>query len=272
MEKTDGWFCFSQGLCGNFWFVCVTSILLCHLMGSWLSPRLFHSPVRAGSCCEMKSLLILLSHLFSFSHTPVHTNTPIGTNPFVLCLCPLMVPAPHWHSISWSTSCSRLVLGGQTLVGAVPWASLGSHWLGQVLAGAPLLKEGAGRYQSTQGLVVSGQRSCLFISWRPKALVLESHNRPSLFSHSTWGIMQVTQFFPCDFGSSQDTKKDVDICVFLGSMPPVMIEGFVWFSSFCWHYQQLLPLFLWYLSEAAVALSGCFIFSSVQYFPFFKIK
>ncbi|KAI1239505.1 hypothetical protein IHE44_0012630 [Lamprotornis superbus] len=74
-----------SGLCGNFWFVCVTSILLRHLMGSWLSPRLFHTPVRAGSCCEMKSLLVLLSHLFSFSHTHVHTNTPIGTNPYVLC-------------------------------------------------------------------------------------------------------------------------------------------------------------------------------------------
>lgn len=99
MEKTYGWFCFSQGLCGNFWFICVTSILLRHLMGSWHSPWLFHTPVRAGSCCEMKSLLVLLSHLFSFSHTHVHTNTHIVTNPAccLLCLCPLtsfMVPSP----------------------------------------------------------------------------------------------------------------------------------------------------------------------------------
>lgn len=102
---------------------------------------------------------------------------------------------------------------------------------------------GAGRYQKAQDLVASDQRSCLFINWVPKAIVFDSHNRSFLFSCLTWGIMQVTQFFPSDFGSFQDIKKDVDICVFLGLMPPVMIEEFVWFLSFCWHYQQLLPLF-----------------------------
>lgn len=140
MEKTDGWFCFSQGLCSNFWFVCVTSILLCHLMGSWHSPWLFHTPVRAGSCCEMKSLLILLSHLFSFSHTHMPMNTPISTNPYVLCAVSVL---------SWCFPCCspRLALHQLThllLSSGFQW----SHPRGGCASGQPwlpLVRTGPGR-------------------------------------------------------------------------------------------------------------------------------
>lgn len=239
MEKTYGWFCFSWGLCGNFWFVCVTSILLHHLMCSWHSAWLFHTPERARSCCEMKSLLVLLSHLCSFSHTHVHTNTHMGTKLYVL-------PA-----VSLSSHVLHAAFPYVQPPTGTPWAdpppALTWFWVVRPSGGlAPtgekvlVVRTGPGR-----GGAAEGSRSV----WRwskilpVHQLVLDSPNTPSLFSHSAWGIVQVIHFFPPDFGSSQDIQKDADTCVFLGSMPPVMIEGFVWLLSFCWHYQQLLPLF-----------------------------
>lgn len=96
--------------------------------------------------------------------------------------------------------------------------------------------------------------------------MLDSHHRSSLFSHLTWGIPPATQFLPSDFGSSQDLKKDVDICVFLGFMPPVMMEEFVWFASFCWHCQQLLPLFY------GTSVRQLWLCQIVSYFPQFSIS
>lgn len=221
------------------------------------------------------------SHLFSFSHTPVHTNTHTSSPALTCCrqrLCPrasFTEPSPSaaspWHSMSSSSPCSPLCLGAQTLVGAVPRASLGSHqW------------EGAGgKDRSWQGLLSRGEvlggtrglkvwlplvKDPAFSSARcQKHSLLDSHNRSSLFSHLLWGIMQVNQFFPSDFGSSQGVKKDVDICVFLGSIPPVMIERFVWFSSFCWHCQQLLPLFY------GTSVRQQWLCQIVSYFPQFSI-
>lgn len=190
-------------------------------MGSWHSPWLFHTPVRAGSCCEMKSLLILLSHLLSFSHTHMHTNTHIVTNPYVL------------SAVSLSSHVLHGAFPYVQLHTGTPWAdptpALVCFWVVRPLWGlclgpalAPTSEKmlvvrtgpgrgrsqrgGAGRYQKAQDLVASVQRSCLFVTWGPKALVLDSHNRTSLFSCLTWGIMQVTQFFPSDFGSSQVIK------------------------------------------------------------------
>lgn len=154
----------SLGLCGNFWFICVTSMLLHHLMGSWHPLWLFHTPVRAGSCCGMKSLLILLSDLFSLSHTHVHTSTQLIRSPYVLsavCLSSHVLhgafPSLRPHPASPEPIHLLLLagLGAQTLMGAVPWlpAVRRGWWQGQVLAGAPLCREGAGGYQRAQDLL-----------------------------------------------------------------------------------------------------------------------
>lgn len=240
-------------------------------MGSWHSPQLFHTPVRARSCCGMKSLLILLSDLFSLSHTHEHTSTHLVRSPSLLSAVPLSSLVLHGAFpslqplLSSSSSCSCLVWvlrpsWGLCLGPAWAPSSEKGWWQGQVLAGTPLWREGAGGYQRAQDLLPV-VKDPAFPSTRCQKHSCWTHTT----DHSTWGPMQVTQFFPTDFGGSQDMKKDVDICVFLGSVPSVMIEGFVWFSSFCWHYQHLLPLFY----DTSVRQQWpCQI---VSYFPQFSI-
>lgn len=136
----------------------------------------------------------------------------------------------------------------------------------------PSLEAGAGRYQRAHGLVPSGQRSCLSFKQGPKALLLDSHtDHPSsafnLRHHASYSVL------PFWFWKFSRRKERRWYLCFPWLNAPCDDWGICLIFEFLLTLPAIAVSLLWHLSEAAAALSDCFLFSSVQYFPFFfKLK
>lgn len=172
----------------------------------WCAPGTLH-----GSSTRQNVLVHAMkwSHSSSSSHTSVLSHTPTCTQTLTWaqsCTCCLLGLCPLTSFTLPSPLCS-LPLALHELIHLL--LSPGFGWSGPLGLGSHWWEGAGGKDRSWQGPLSGGEvlqraQICWSKILPVHQVVLDSPNTPSLFSHSAWGIMQVTHFFPSDFGSSQD--------------------------------------------------------------------
>lgn len=244
-----------------------------------------------GTLCGSSTHQYVLVHAVGWSHSSSSSQisflslTPTCTRAHsssgartccLLCVCPLTsstAPSPPCGLtlplLSPSTSCSWLVWvlrpSWGLCLGSQQWEGAGGKdrsWQGLLSAG-----KGLG---GTRGLRICCLWSTMlpFHQLKPKALMLDSHNRSfNLRHHASYSVLP---YWFWNF--SRHAERRWYLC-FPWLDAPCDDWGVCLIFEFLLTLPAIAASLLWHLSEAAVALSDCFIFSSVQYFPpFFLIK